>query len=55
MPVKAIIFIYFAFQAGGFRDVFKAATLKDARLWGLALFGVAAVAESFWYNYARFG
>ncbi len=50
-----VFFIFFAFQAGGLKEALRPETLKDMRLWGLALFGVAAVAESLWYNHARFG
>ncbi len=55
LPVMGIFFVYFAFQSGGLREALKAETLRDKRLWALVLFGVAAVAEGLWYNYARFG
>ena len=55
LPAMGIFFMFFVFQSGGPKEVLRAETLKDARLWGLILFGMAAVAEGLWYNHVRFG
>ena len=55
VPVMGIFFLFFLFQEGGIKDVLKTETLKDVRLWTLALFGIVGVAEILWYNNVRFG
>ncbi len=55
LPIMGMCFLYFLFQSGTIREALSMKALKDIRLWGLILFGVAAVAEILWYNHVRFG
>jgi hypothetical protein len=55
LPVIAALAFFFLFQDGGPKNALSLKPLKDLRLWGVLLFGVAAVAESLWYNHVRFG
>ena len=55
LPVFGLVFIFFACQDDGLKGAFKTDTLRDARLWGLIFFGVAALGQGLWYNYVRFG
>lgn len=55
LPVFGLVFIFLACQEDGLKGAFRIETLKDARLWGLILFGAAALGQGLWYNYARFG
>jgi hypothetical protein len=55
LPIFGLLFIFFACQEDGLKGAFRIAALKDARLWGLLLFGAAALGQGLWYNYVRFG
>lgn len=55
LPVMGICFLFFLFQTGTVREALNTKALKDLRLWGLILFGIAALAEILWYNHVRFG
>jgi hypothetical protein len=55
LPVFGLVFIFFACQDDGFKGALKTDTLKDARLWGLIFFGMAALGQSLWYNHVRVG
>ncbi|NQU06963.1 MAG: hypothetical protein HQ583_00265, partial [Candidatus Abyssubacteria bacterium] len=55
LAAMGIFFVFFMCQSGGLKDALRIRALMDIRLWGLLLFGAAAVAEGLWYNQVRFG